>query len=334
MSKADRGTARTRSGQCPCSSSGAMGGHGCVAGAPAMLAHSMVTNPHWGWGTVRSDLFAPPIVQGAEKTLELTAISMLVGVILGVLFAVMRLSPNPILSGASWTYIWLFRGTPVYVQLLFWYTVSYLFPVISLGIPFGPSFLHLSANTLITPLVAAVLGLGLNEGAYYAEIVRAGILSVDHGNSRQRNRSACADHPDARIVLPQAMRVIVPPTGNEVNNMLKTTSLAVVVTYPELVYQTNNYIARTCITIPFYIDTSIWYLFMTTLLTIGQFYVERYYARGSSYALRPRLSSGYGATSPPCAGSPFLRVGWASPRWPNRWSAPRRCTNATDRSRC
>jgi polar amino acid transport system permease protein len=254
----------------------------------AMLAHSMVTNPHWGWGTIRSNLFAPPIVQGAEKTLELTAISMLVGVILGVLFAVMRLSPNPILSGASWTYIWLFRGTPVYVQLLFWYAVSYLFPVISLGIPFGPSFLHLSANTLITPLVAAVLGLGLNEGAYYAEIVRAGILSVDHGQFEAAQSLGMRRVTlMRRIVLPQAMRVIVPPTGNEVNNMLKTTSLAVVVTYPELVYQTNNFIARTYITIPFYINACIWYLFMTTLLTIGQFYVERYYARGSSYALPP-----------------------------------------------
>ena len=254
----------------------------------AMLAHSMVTNPHWGWGTIRSNLFAPPIVQGAEKTLELTAISMLVGVILGVLFAVMRLSPNPILSGASWTYIWLFRGTPVYVQLLFWYAVSYLFPVISLGIPFGPSFLHLSANTLITPLVAAVLGLGRNEGAYYAEIVRAGILSVDHGQFEAAQSLGMRRVTlMRRIVLPQAMRVIVPPTGNEVNNMLKTTSLAVVVTYPELVYQTNNYIARTYITIPFYINACIWYLFMTTLLTIGQFYVERYYARGSSYALPP-----------------------------------------------
>ena len=209
----------------------------------AMLAHSMVTNPHWGWGTIRSNLFAPPIVQGAEKTLELTAISMLVGVILGVLFAVMRLSPNPILSGASWTYIWLFRGTPVYVQLLFWYAVSYLFPVISLGI-------H-----------------GQFEAAQSLGMRRVTLMR--------------------RIVLPQAMRVIVPPTGNEVNNMLKTTSLAVVVTYPELVYQTNNYIARTYITIPFYINACIWYLFMTTLLTIGQFYVERYYARGSSYALPP-----------------------------------------------
>ena len=252
----------------------------------AMLGHSMFTNPHWGWGIIRSNLFSPPIVQGVEKTIELTLISMLVGVVLGVLCAVMRLSPNPILSGTAWTYIWLFRGTPVYVQLLFWYAISYLFPVISLGIPFGPSFVHLNANTLITPLVAAVLGLGLNEGAYYAEIVRAGILSVDHGQFEAAQSLGMRRVTlMRRIVLPQAMRVIVPPTGNEVNNMLKTTSLAVVVTYPELLYQTSNDIARTYITVPFYINACIWYLFMTTLLTIIQFYVERYYARGSSYAL-------------------------------------------------
>jgi polar amino acid transport system permease protein len=132
------------------------------------------------------------------------------------------------------------------------------------------------------------LGLGLNEGAYYAEIVRAGILSVDHGQfeaaqSLGMRRSTLM----RKIVLPQAMRVIVPPTGNELNNMLKTTSLLVVVTYPELMYQTTNAVARTYLPIPFYINACIWYLFMTTLLTIGQFYVERYYARGTTYSLPP-----------------------------------------------
>jgi polar amino acid transport system permease protein len=198
----------------------------------------------------------------------------------------MRLSPNPILSGAAWLYIWFFRGTPVYVQLVFWYAISALFPTVSLGIPFGPEFLHLSANALITPLVAALLGLGLNEGAYYAEIVRAGILSVDHGQFEAAQSLGMRRATLMRkIVLPQAMRVIVPPTGNELNNMLKTTSLLVVVTYPELMYQTTNAVARTYQPIPFYINACIWYLFMTTLLTIGQFYVERYYARGTTYSL-------------------------------------------------
>ena len=252
----------------------------------AMFVHSVLTNPRYGWGVIRSNLFSAPIVSGAENTIKITLIAMVIGVLLGVILAVMRLSPNPILSGAAWLYIWFFRGTPVYVQLVFWYAISALFPTVSLGIPFGPEFLHLSANALITPLVAALLGLGLNEGAYYAEIVRAGILSVDHGQFEAAQSLGMRRATLMRkIVLPQAMRVIVPPTGNELNNMLKTTSLLVVVTYPELMYQTTNAVARTYQPIPFYINACIWYLFMTTLLTIGQFYVERYYARGTTYSL-------------------------------------------------
>ncbi|MFZ2056201.1 MAG: amino acid ABC transporter permease [Acidimicrobiales bacterium] len=254
----------------------------------AMLAHNMVTNPRWQWGVIRSNLFSPPIVSGAENTIKITIFAMAIGVILGILLAVMRLSPNQVLSSAAWLFIWFFRGTPVYLQLTFWYAISSLFPTFSLGVPFGPEFVHLSANTIITPLVAGLLGLGLNEGAYYAEIVRAGILSVDHGQFEAAQSLGMRRATLMRkIVLPQAMRVIVPPTGNELNNMLKTTSLLVVVTYPELMYQTTNDAARTFEAIPFYVGACMWYLFMTTLLTIGQFYVERYYARGTSYALPP-----------------------------------------------
>ncbi len=252
----------------------------------AMFVHDVTTNPSFGWGVVGSTFFSSPVVSGVEKTLELTFIAMVVGVVLGVVFAVMRLSPNPILSGGAWLYIWFFRGTPVYVQLLFWYAISALQPTISLGIPFGPEFVHMSANTIVTPFVAALLGLGLNEGAYYAEIVRAGILSVDHGQFEAAQSLGMRRAPlMRRIVLPQAMRVIVPPTGNETISMLKTTSLAVVVTYPELLYQTENIAARTYQTIPLLIMASFWYLLMTTVLTMGQYYVERYFARGTSYAL-------------------------------------------------
>ena len=253
-----------------------------------MLAHNMLTNPRWQWGVIRSNLFSPPIVSGAENTIKITIFAMAIGVILGILLAVMRLSPNQVLSSAAWLFIWFFRGTPVYLQLTFWFAISSLFPTFSLGVPFGPQFVHLSANAIITPLVAGLLGLGLNEGAYYAEIVRAGILSVDHGQFEAAQSLGMRRATLMRkIVLPQAMRVIVPPTGNELNNMLKTTSLLVVVTYPELMYQTTNDAARTFEAIPFYVGACIWYLFMTTLLTIGQFYVERYYARGTSYALPP-----------------------------------------------
>ena len=254
----------------------------------AMLVHDIVTNPRFGWGVVGNYFFATPVVDGVEKTLELTFVAMATGVVLGVLFAVMRLSPNPILSGAAWLYIWFFRGTPVYVQLLFWYVIAVLQPTISIGIPFGPAFVTMSANSIVTPFVAALLGLGLNEGAYYAEIVRAGILSVDHGQFEAAQSLGMRRTPlMRRIVLPQAMRVIVPPTGNETISMLKTSSLAVVVTYPELLYQTENIAARTFETIPLYIMASFWYLLMTTVLTMGQYYVERYYARGTSYALPP-----------------------------------------------
>jgi polar amino acid transport system permease protein len=254
----------------------------------AMLVHDMATNRGFGWGVVGSYFFASPVVSGVEKTLELTFLAMAIGVILGVVFAVMRLSPNPILSGAAWLYIWFFRGTPVYIQLLFWYVISVLQPTISLGVPFGPEFVTWSTNTIVTPIVAALLGLGLNEGAYYAEIVRAGIISVDHGQfEAAQSLGMRRAQLMRRIVLPQAMRVIVPPTGNETISMLKTSSLAVVVTYPELLFQTQNIQNRTYEIIPLYIMASFWYLLMTTVLTMGQYYVERYYARGSSYALPP-----------------------------------------------
>jgi len=253
-----------------------------------MLVHDMATNRGFGWGVVGSYFFASPVVSGVEKTLELTFMAMAIGVILGVVFAVMRLSPNPILSGAAWLYIWFFRGTPVYIQLLFWYVISVLQPTISLGVPFGPEFVTWSTNTIVTPIVAALLGLGLNEGAYYAEIVRAGIISVDHGQfEAAQSLGMRRAQLMRRIVLPQAMRVIVPPTGNETISMLKTSSLAVVVTYPELLFQTQNIQNRTYEIIPLYIMASFWYLLMTTVLTMGQYYVERYYARGSSYALPP-----------------------------------------------
>ena len=156
-------------------------------------------------------------------TLELTVIAMAIGIVLGVVLAVMRLSLNPLVSSASWFYIWFFRGTPVLVQLLFWQFISALYPSISLGIPFGPTLVHGDANTLITPFTAAILGLGLNEGAYMAEIVRAGIISVDEGQTEAAQALGMSRlQTMRRIVLPQAMRVIIPPTGNETISMLKT----------------------------------------------------------------------------------------------------------------
>ena len=159
-------------------------GVGIVAIFAAMLVHSLLTNPNWGWSLISEWIFAPPIVKGVGVTLLLTFLSMIIGLALGVLLAIMRLSPNPVMSGSAWVFVWAFRGTPVYVQLFLWANVIALYTTLSLGIPFGPEFFTFETKTLIPAFVAALLGLGLNEAAYMAEIVRAGILSVDEGRKK------------------------------------------------------------------------------------------------------------------------------------------------------
>jgi len=195
----------------------------------------------------------------------------------------MRLSPNPLVSTASWIYIWLFRGTPVLVQILLWYNVAALYPRLSLGVPFGPQFIHLNAATYITPFVAGMLALGLNEGAYMAEIVRAGIISVEEGQTEAAQSLGMTRlQTMRRIVLPQAMRVIVPPTGNETISMLKTTSLVSVIATTDLLYSVQLIYSVNYRTIPLLLVASIWYVIVTTVLSIGQFYLERHFGRGVS----------------------------------------------------
>jgi len=254
----------------------------------AMFVHTLLTNPRFGWDVIGSYLFSRRVLAGLAITILLTVVAMAMGILLGVILAVMRLSANPLLSGTSWVYIWFFRGTPVLVQLLFWFNLAFLYPRISLGLPFGPSFLHANANSLITPLAAAILGLGLNEGAYMAEIVRAGILSVDHGQvDAAQALGMSRTLTMRRIVLPQAMRVIIPPTGNETISMLKTSSLASVITVTELLYSVQLIYAVNFKTIPLLIVASIWYLILTSVLTAGQYYIERHYARGAARELPP-----------------------------------------------
>ena len=234
------------------------------------------------WNVVGRYFLSRSVLDGLLVTLELTALAMAIGIALGVTFAVLRLSPNPILSSASWLYIWFFRGTPVLVQLLFWFGLSYVYPRITFGIPFGPAFVHVNANTFITAFMAAVIGLGLNEGAYMAEIVRAGILSVDEGQTEAAEALGLTRlQTMRRIVLPQAMRVIIPPTGTETISMLKTSSLASVIAVTELLYSVQTIYSRTYQIVPLLMVASIWYLIVTSVLTAGQFYVERYFARGA-----------------------------------------------------
>jgi polar amino acid transport system permease protein len=258
-----------------------------VALIAVSIANSIVSNPRFGWGHVGHYLFAERITSGVLVTIELTVAAQALGIALGVLLAVMRLSPNPLISGGSWLYIWFFRGTPVLVQLIFWYVgIAALYPTIGLGIPFGPSFIHINSVTAITGFLTIVLALGLNEGAYMSEIVRAGIISVDEGQHEAAlSLGMTRLQTMRRIVLPQAMRVIIPPTGNETISMLKTTSLAIVAAGSELFSSATNIYNANYEVIPLLIVASLWYLAMTSVLYVGQYYLERYFARGSARAL-------------------------------------------------
>lgn len=259
-----------------------------VAVIAAMAVHGLITNPRFAWPTVGKYLFATPVLQGVLWTLALTVGSMVIAVVLAVLLAVMRGSDNPVTRAVSWFYIWVFRGTPIYTQLVFWGLISVLYPRISLGVPFGPEWLSFTTKDVITAFRGALLGLALNEAAYLAEIVRAGLQSVDRGQHEAARALGMREGTILRrVVLPQAMRVIVPPTGNETISMLKTSSLVSVIAVAELLYSAQEIYAANYQTIPLLIMASLWYLVMTTVLTVGQYYVERYYARGTSYSLPP-----------------------------------------------
>jgi len=248
-----------------------------VALLAAWFVSIVVTNPNFQWHVVWKYLFSKEVLDGVKLTIELTVSAMAIGITLGVVAALMRLSDNRLLSGAASFYIVAFRGTPALVQLVFWFNLAALFPKITLGIPFfGPDFVSINANLIITPVVAANLGLGLCEGAYMSEIVRAGIMSVDPG---QREAGVALGLTRAqtmrRIILPQALRVIVPPTGNQIISMLKLSSLASVISVTELLSAVGLIYTRTYETIPLLIVASLWYIAMTSVLTLGQRFIER-----------------------------------------------------------
>ncbi|WP_240675069.1 amino acid ABC transporter permease [Cellulomonas endophytica] len=253
-----------------------------VAVLAAMVVHGLVTNDTFAWPTVAEYLFSPNVLRGVGWTLGLTVGSMVIAVLLAVLLAVMRRSDNPVMRGVSWTYIWVFRGTPIYTQLVFWGLLSVLYPVISLGVPFGPAFAEFDTQDLVTAGRAALVGLALNEAAYLAEIVRAGLQSVDPGQSEAARALGMKDPAILRrVVLPQAMRVIVPPTGNETISMLKTTSLVLAVPFTlDLQFATNAIGNRTFQPVPLLMVAAIWYLAVTSVLMVGQHFLERYYGRG------------------------------------------------------
>ncbi|SNT50782.1 amino acid ABC transporter permease [Rhodococcoides kyotonense] len=249
----------------------------------AMLVNTLFTNPRFQWDVVGEYLTSTQILDGLITTLWLTLVAMGIGIVLGTVLAVMRMSPNRLVSGSASAYIWFFRGTPLLVQLIFWFNLSALYPRLSLGIPFGPEFVSGSANAFITVYVAACLGLGLNEGAYMSEIVRAGINSVDPGQRQAAEALGMSQRRIlTKIILPQAMRVIIPPTGNQLIGMLKTTSLVSVIALPDLLYSAQLIYSSNFQTIPLLIVASIWYLIVTTVLSIGQFFVERHFSKSDN----------------------------------------------------
>ena len=255
-----------------------------------LFLYGAATNPNYQWSTYRAYLFDSRISSAAWNTLQLTFWAMVLGVVLGVLLAVMRLSPNPVLTSAAWVYLWIFRGTPVYVQLVFWGLFTSLYPHLAFGIPFVHQFAHVDIQTLNAAFFFAAIGLGLNEAAYMAEIVRAGISSVGEGQTEAATALGMAwGLTMRRIVLPQAMRVIIPPTGNELISMLKTTSLVTAVPYTLDLYETQRGIAGVIFRpIPLLLVASTWYLAITSVLMVGQYFLEKHYAKGSSRTMTPR----------------------------------------------
>ena len=261
-----------------------------VVGLLGLFIYGAATNSAYDWSAVGKYLFDVRVEQAAMITLLLTAYAMTAGLVLGVVLAVMRLSPNPVLRSVSWLFLWFFRGTPVYVQLVFWGLMSTIYKHLDLGIPFVVQFAHIRTSTFFSYFWLAVFGLALNESAYMAEIVRAGISSVDEGQTEAATALGMSWWQTmTRIVLPQAMRVIIPPTGNELISMLKTTSLVTAVPYSfELYSRTRDLSIETFNPIPMLIVASAWYLLFTSILMIGQYYLERYFARGASRRMSAR----------------------------------------------
>jgi polar amino acid transport system permease protein len=236
----------------------------------------------FGWNVVFQYFTSSLMLKGLVTTIELTVLAMLIGIFLGVVVAIMRLSPNRLLSVPAWVYTWFFRGTPVYVQLLFWFNFAALYKVITFGVPFVNVHFFTFDSLSITAYVAAVVGLGLNEAAYMSEIARAGLISVDEGQVEAATALGMTRAQTLRLViLPQAMRVVLPPTGNEIISMLKTTSLAAAISVIELTGAAQNIYASNYKVMDLLICASIWYIAMTTVLSIGQYYLERHFGRGA-----------------------------------------------------
>ncbi|HEY3685062.1 MAG TPA: amino acid ABC transporter permease [Streptosporangiaceae bacterium] len=255
------------------------------------VAYTIIVNPNLHWDIVVGNQFDHRILGGLWVTIQLTVVSMAIGIALGMLAAVMQLSDNRLLRTASALYTWFFRGTPLLVQLIFWYNFALVFPQIGIGVPFGgPKIIEWQTNALITPFVAGLLGLTINEGAYMAEIVRAGIGAVAPGQ-REAAQALGMTHGQVlrRVVLPQAMRVIIPPTGNQFISMLKTTSMVSVIAGADLLTIAQHIYLGNFEVIALLMVASIWYLVLTTVASVGQHFLERRFNRDRGGGLARRV---------------------------------------------
>jgi polar amino acid transport system permease protein len=285
-----------------------------LLGALALFVLDAADRPAYGWDSFAKYVFDQRISAAALNTLMLTVLSMILAIVLGITLAVMRLSDNPVVKGVAWLYLWVFRGTPVYVQLVFWGLIATIYATVDVGLPFAEPWIVFEVEAADV-FWLAVVGLALNEAAYMAEIVRAGILSVDPGQKEAAVALGMSElRTMRRIVIPQAMRIIIPPTGNEVISMLKTTSLVTAVPYSFDLYGRSRDIAVTTFDpVPLLLVASAWYLFFTSILMIGQYFLEKRFSRGVGQA-RPDKKGGPGtrtvevpaAAVPPSPGQPAV----------------------------
>jgi polar amino acid transport system permease protein len=245
-------------------------------------AQGVASNPNFHWDTYFTYLFSPFVLRGVGWTLLLTVISMAIAIPLALAIVIMRENDNPILQGVAWFWVWFFRGTPIYTQLAFWGLFAVLFPTISVSVPFGPELLSVDSRWIVTPAVAAIAGLSFNETAYLSEIFRAGFRAIDKGQTEAAQAIGMTKSKIwTRILIPQAMRIIIPPTGNEAIGVLKLTSLVLAVPFTlDLTFATNAIANRTYLPVPLLLVAASWYLFITSILMVGQYYLERYYGRG------------------------------------------------------
>jgi polar amino acid transport system permease protein len=248
-----------------------------------LIIRAFASNPAFGWPTVVGYLFHPSVMRGLGNTLILTAVIMLSAIVIGTVIAIMRVSPSPVLRAFAGLYVWFFRGVPALIQLIFWFNLSLLVREVSLTLPFVGTLFSVRTNDFMTPFFSAVVALSLCEAGYMAEIIRAGIKSVPSG---QAEAASALGMPHRmilkRITLPQAMRFVLPPTGNEAINLLKMTSLVTFIAVDDLFYSAQSIYARTFETIPLLIVVAFWYLAVVSIMSVGQHFLERHFGRSDT----------------------------------------------------